>query len=197
MNGHTDETMNGAVPSAERAFIWVPGRREQVAINFAGLALFIASLALLGWIVNDDNDGSGTLTELVATVALTIVLLAIDELIRGAFTRAAGGTPALRAYLSGGWLPAIAFTAYGHRFRRTQYAAIEAAPLLLVTVVGALGLWAFGNLGVLVMPLAINLGLSVGDLWAAAVTLRQPPSTDVQPLRDGLRFILPAEAQSL
>jgi hypothetical protein len=53
-----------------------------------------------------------------------------------------------------------------------------------------LGLWAcFGPwAGYLILPLALHLGGCVGDGFAAWRVLHEPPGTEYEDLRDGIRF---------
>jgi hypothetical protein len=45
----------------------------------------------------------------------------------------------------------------------------------------------------LVLPLAINLGGAIGDLWMAGMLLRSESGTMIEDHKDGLRFYPPGD----
>jgi hypothetical protein len=130
---------------------------------------------------------SVSLLDVVLVVVITVLLVIAHEAIHGMVMLGFGARPRFGATLVGRVLPAIYATAPGHRFTRSQYWAVAAAPGVLIS---GLGLWAcFGPwAGYLILPLALHLGGCVGDGFAARRVLREPRGTRCEDLVDGIRF---------
>lgn len=124
---------------------------------------------------------------MLLVVALTALLVVAHEAIHGLVMLRSGARPRFGATLVGRVMPAVYATSEGHRFTRGQYLAVAAAPAVAVSVLGFLacfGPWA----GYLIVPLAVHLGGCVGDGFAGWRALREPPGTECEDLRDGIRF---------
>jgi hypothetical protein len=127
------------------------------------------------------------LVDVLLVVGITMLLLIAHEAIHGVAMLAFGARPRFGAILVGGVMPALYATCDGHRFTRGQLLAVAAAPAVVVSVLGfvaCLGPWA----GLLIVPLAVHLGGCVGDGFAGWRALREPPGTECEDLRDGIRF---------
>ena len=160
--------------------------------NFVGLMLTVAGLFLFAFPVlirSGGNSGSIQfgIVEVLMTAALTIALMGVHEGIHGLVMRGFGARPTFGAMLVGHVVPAFFATAVGHRFSRSQFVLIAAAPTVVISAVGFIacfGPWA----GYLIVPLAILLGGGVGDGFAIRRALQEPPTTQCEDLRDGIRF---------
>ena len=126
--------------------------------------------------------------DVLAVVSLSVLFLAVHEAIHALVMLGFGARPRFGAMIVGHVAPAFYTTADGHRFTRVEYLAIAAAPAVTISVIGFLwvcfGPWA----GYLVLPLAFHLGGCVGDGFASRRVLREPPGTQCEDLRDGIRF---------
>jgi Putative zincin peptidase len=130
------------------------------------------------------------LVEVLLVVAITSLLLIAHEGIHGLVMLLFGARPRFGATLVGGTMPALYATSERHRFTRRQYLIVAAGPAVAISV---LGFWAcFGPwVGYLVIPLALHLGGCVGDVFAFWQVFREPPGTECEDLRDGIRFYRP------
>lgn len=128
-----------------------------------------------------------SLLDVLLVVALTSLLMIAHEAIHGMVMLGFGARPRFGVTLVGKVVPAMYTTTAGHRFTRKQYLTVALAPTALVS---GLGLWAcFGPwAGYLILPLALHLGGCVGDGFAAWRVLHEPPGTEYEDLRDGIRF---------
>ena len=156
-----------------------------VAVTVAGIVLFaLPSILRVGPAGGSFQIGP---LDLLLVVALTVLLVIAHEGIHGLVMLGLGAQPRFGAMLVGRVMPAMYATAEGHRFTRGQYLTVAAAPAVTVSVLGflaCLGPWA----GWLVVPLAVHLGGCVGDGFAGWRALREPPGTECEDLRDGIRF---------
>jgi hypothetical protein len=171
---------------------WVPGTSAAVAWSVIGVAVTVPALVLFSlpiWLRSGVASGSIRfgVVELLAVVGLTVLLMAVHELIHATLMRGFGARPRFGTMLVGGVAPALYATAPGYQFTHGQYLAIAAAPTVAISVLGFLacfGPWA----GYLIVPLAIHLGGCVGDGFAVLRTLREPSTSRCEDLRDGVRF---------
>src|SRR5712691_12569329 len=171
---------------------WRPGRAEATIWNVVALVLIALGLPLfaLPSVLRHGPAGASFrigLTEILLVVALTALLLAVHEGIHGLVMLAFRARPTFGVVLVGGAMPALYATSVGHRFSRAQYLAVAAAPAVVISVLGFLlcfGPWG----GYLIVPLAIHLGGCVGDGFACWRVLRERPGTELEDLRDGIRF---------
>jgi putative zincin peptidase len=137
------------------------------------------------------RPGSGSfqigLMEVLVVVALTVILVIAHEAIHASVMFLFGARPSFGSILVGRVMPAVYTTSEGHLFSRRQYLAVAAAPAVAISLIG---FWAcFGPLaGYLVLPLALHLGGCVGDGFAIWRVLREPPGTQCEDLKDGIRF---------
>lgn len=146
---------------------------RQTGLAWGGLWLLIGSglaflaLDLLAFLAHPGArlPGSGAWWAIPALVAGNIVLyiaiLAIHELVHAAAIVALGGWPRL-----GLKFPIAAYcTAPGQLFSRAGYTVVALAPLVMMTVGGALASWLWPALGAyLLLALAGNASGAIGDL---------------------------------
>jgi hypothetical protein len=127
------------------------------------------------------------LLDVLLVVALTALVVIAHEAIHGLVMLCFGARPRFGAMLVSRIMPALYATSAGHRFTRGEYLTVAAAPAVTISVLGfwsCFGPWA----GYLILPLAFHLGGCVGDGFAGWRVLREPPGTECEDLRDGIRF---------
>jgi hypothetical protein len=171
---------------------WRPGRSSAVTWTVVGVAVTILGIGLFAFpSILRAGPAGGTfkigLVDILLVMALTVVLVVAHEAIHALVMFGFGARPRFGAILVGRVLPAAYATAEEHRFTRGQYLTVAAAPAVAVSVLGfvaCLGPWA----GWLIVPLAVHLGGCVGDGSACWRALREPPGTECEDLRDGIRF---------
>jgi Putative zincin peptidase len=130
------------------------------------------------------------LVDVLLPVAVIALLVIAHEAIHGLVMLGFGARPRFGAMLVGRVMPAVYATSEGHRFTRAQYLTVAAAPAVTLSVLGfgaCFGPWG----GYLILPLAFHLGGCVGDGFASRRVLREPPGTECEDLRDGIRFHRP------
>jgi hypothetical protein len=121
------------------------------------------------------------LTDVLLVAALTAVLLVLHEAIHGLVMLAFGARPSFGVVLVGKSLPALYATSEGHRF------IVAATPAVAISLLGFLLCFEPWG-GYLIVSLAIHLGGCVGDAFECRRVLREPPGTEFEDLRDGIRF---------
>jgi hypothetical protein len=171
---------------------WRPGRSEAMTWNVVAIVVMALGLPLfaLPSILRAGPTGGSfriALADVLLVVAITALLVGAHEAIHGLVMLASGALPRFGGTLVGGIMPAVYATTEGHLFTRGQYLTIAAAPAVAISL---LGFWAcFGPWGgYLIVPLAFHLGGCVGDGFAAWRVLHEPPGTQCEDLRDGIRF---------
>ena len=172
-------------------------------MTIAGFILFTVLYAVLGSgvpdgsaLVETGSDGDAVYFTFRFGNMLLILLLAfgvlvLHEAIHGAAFKYFGGRPTFGATVIQKILPAFYCSAPGYWFTRGQFAVIILAPLVVISLLG-IALMPFVDDGLLlVLPLAINFGGAIGDLWMAGMLLRREQGTMIEDLKDGLRFYPP------
>jgi hypothetical protein len=167
-----------------------------VQLQLIGLPLFAAACLLffgLAFLLGS-NQAIFRVNGWVALVTLagSILILAIHELVHGVTMRAFGARPRYGIL----WKEAMLYaTTPGFAFRRDQYLSVALAPLVSLNLLSALGLLLLAGTA-WVLPLvvcaAINAGGAIGDLWITRVVLRYPPGAYIMDEIDGVRIFLPA-----
>ena len=173
-------------------------------MTIAGFLLFTVLFALLGggmtngsMIVETGSEGDSVyfsfrFGNMLLVMLLALGVLVLHEAIHGAVFRYYGGRPTFGATVIQKVLPAFYCSAPGYRFTRGQFAVIILAPLVVISVLGIV-LMPFVDDGLLlVLPLAINFGGAIGDVWMAGMLIQREPGTMIEDLKDGLRFYPPA-----
>ena len=186
--------MDDLVVASDRHEIveWRPGGSTLTTwsvVGVAATALGVPLFALPSILRAGQAGGSFRvgLVDVLLIVALTAVLVIAHEAIHGLVMLAFGARPRFGFVLVGRVMPALYTTSERHRFTRGQCLIVAASPALTISL---FGFWAcFGSwAGYLILPLAIHLGGCVGDGFASWRVLREPPGTECEDLRDGIRF---------
>jgi hypothetical protein len=171
---------------------WRPGGSSATTWTVVGIAMTVLGLPLFALPLMFRVGPTGGshrigLVDVLLVLALTTVLVIAHEGIHGLVMLSFGARPRFGTMLVGRVMPALYATSEGHHFSRGQYLTVAAAPALAISV---LGFWAcFGPWGgYLIVPLAFHLGGCVGDGFAGWRVLREPPGTEFEDLRDGIRF---------
>lgn len=133
------------------------------------LALVWRAVPILGWLAAPGGQWVLAIGD-VLILAGALPLLIIHELVHGAVARIMGGVPYFGIRL---------FSAYtgierGH-FARWQYAAFIAAPFVVFTAAGLMGiLLEVSWIGAVVFYLGLHTAGCTGDLWMLAQVMRLP-----------------------
>jgi Putative zincin peptidase len=189
---------NGLAPQGSVRVWWRPTATLVLVWIVGGVALAMPGVALFASIHAAANGGASSFTLRISdlpiagtTFSIVVVLLfAAHELVHGLILLGYGIRARFGVQLTARVLPALYTTAPGEQFTRLQFLTIALAPLIVVSLIGALlVLMPFG--GSLVLPLATHLGGCIGDLWLAALVLRQPRGTRVEDQRNGVIFVRP------
>jgi hypothetical protein len=175
-----------------QVFDWRPSEAEAMTWNGVAIVLTVVGLPLFSLPSVLRAVPGGTLfriglTDVLLVVVLTGLLLVLHEGIHGLVMLAFGARPTFGTVLVGKMMPAFYATSVGHRFTRAQYLTVAAAPAIAISVIGYLLCFQPWG-GYLIVPLAIHLGGCVGDVFATLRVLREPPGTEFEDLRDGIRF---------
>lgn len=174
---------------------WHPDRATLATWNVLALALLVVGLVTFGvtWAMATGGgsfsfEGANLLLAVIATVTLTLLLMALHEGVHGVAIRACGARPQFGSAMMGGVVPVLYATAPGAWFTRRQFTAIALSPAVVLTAaaVEIIAVVPYG--GWLVVPAAIHLGGCVGDFGMTAIVARQPLGTMVEDLKTGMRF---------
>lgn len=138
--------------------------------------------------------GAGTAAGILALVAGNLLayaaILPLHEGVHGLVILLLGGRPTF-----GLKLPLAAYcTAPGQLFTRAGYTAVALAPLIVLTLAGALVTWLAPNVGAyLLFGLAGNVAGAVGDLAAVARLRTLPESALIEDTQTGFVAYVVAE----
>jgi hypothetical protein len=176
---------------------WRPSRSSAATWTVLGAGVAVLGLALFAFpSILRAGPAGGTFrigpVDVLLVLALALLLVIAHEAIHGLAMLGFGARPRFGVILVGHVVPAVYATSGSHCFSRGQYLAVAAAPAVVVSLLGilaSLGPWA----GYLIVPLAFHLGGCIGDGFAGWRVLREPPGTECEDVRDGIRFYrLPA-----
>lgn len=123
---------------------------------------------------------------LVLLVLATAVVLP-HEWVHGLAFRYYGGEPRYGVGVAHFVFP-YAYATSDHRFSRNQFLVVLLAPLVALTLVGAVAMLVL-EWGWLVVPLAANAGGAVADVWMAATLFGYLASVSVEDHSDGVRIV--------
>ncbi len=158
-------------------------------LNLVGMALLAVSgaamLALaLGLAAAQPGRPTGPEINGWISVLLALLVLPLYEVVHGAAILAAGHRPRFGAKLEKGVLYATADQAL---FTRNQYLMIALAPVVVLSLTGALALSivATGWWWTLGLAVVLNTSGAVGDLWAALQIIRYPAGALIRDTEDG------------
>lgn len=125
----------------------------------------------------------------VALVAVMALVVVPHELCHGMAIKAFGGQPRYGMGVAYFVFP-YAFATTETRFTCNQFLVIALAPLVVLTLVGVPIMILF-ELRWLAVPLALNAGGAVGDVWMALILLSYPSEVTVLDSTTGLEVYGP------
>ena len=170
---------------------WKPTVGISVAWNILGLMLVVAGFigfGILAVVLSGETTLEMGLGSFPILGLMLIATLVLHELVHGAALLLFGAKPQFGFALIQRILPVAYCTSPGYWFTRGQFFVVALAPVVGMSIVGVV-LMPIGDLAAwMVIPLAINLGGGIGDLWMAGMLLRRPADVMIEDLRDGLRF---------
>ncbi|WP_155120544.1 DUF3267 domain-containing protein [Haloprofundus marisrubri] len=131
---------------------------------------------------------SGTPWELVGpgllSVGLMVGVIVVHEFVHGMMMKRYGGSPNYGFGVTQFVLP-YAYATTERPFTRNQFVVVALAPLVVLTAAIFTLAVAF-RWSILLLPLALNVGGAVGDLWMARLLLRYPETVRVVDETTGL-----------
>lgn len=127
---------------------------------------------------------------LLIVVGLTLLVIFPHELCHGLAIRAFGGQPRYGLGVAYFVFP-YAFATTDTRFTRNQFIVIALVPLVVLSMIGIPIMLAFGWAWV-ALPLAMNAGGAVGDIWMALTLLSYPSGVSVVDTTTGLEVYGPS-----
>lgn len=191
---------------------WKPTFTLSIVWTVLGTLMTIGGLLLFAWIYtlingelvasgagvdfqSDDEPSAVTLRIDVTFLVIiaTIAVLLIHEAVHALGFRLFGGRPVFGAMVVQKILPVLYCSAPGYRFTRGQFSIIIMGPLVVISVAGTALMPFVDNWLLLVAPLGVNFGGAVGDIWMFCALLRRQSDTQIEDLKDGLRFYFPAD----
>ena len=120
-------------------------------------------------------------------LVLSIVgVIVVHELIHATAIWRFGGKVSFGVGVAQFVLP-YAYVTTTQRLTRNQFVIVALAPLVVITSVGVLLMVAL-DVPLLVVPLAVNAGGAIGDLWMVGILRRYPPNVVVEDAVTGVRI---------
>jgi hypothetical protein len=166
-------------------------RRLAATWTVTGIALFAVALVgfagLYATVVGEDGLAGDGLTLLLALLLGGLLVVVPHEACHGLAIRALGGRPRYGVGLAHGFLP-YAYATSDATFSRRGFVAVALAPLLVLSLLGGAAMVLF-EWPWLAVPLALNAGGAVGDLWMTLVVLGTPAGVRVRDETTGLTLL--------
>jgi hypothetical protein len=197
-----DTVVEEFTPSLKLSILWT---FLSLTLTIAGFILFLivhswigGAVSGTGSLVDAGTEGDTTyvtvqLGSVLILIALCVGVLVLHEAIHGAGFWYFGGRPEYGAAIVQKILPVLYCTAPGYRFTRAQFSVIILGPLVVISSLGIALMPFIDNSMLVVMPLAINFGGAIGDVWMFGMLLRRPRGTLIEDHKEGLRFHFPAD----
>jgi len=188
----------GEIPPQYREILYwklTESRSRLVLINLLALPLAGVAAPLFFWLADRVGGGgaaaSSTWAEVLGLAAGVILTLALHELAHGLAMAAFGARPRYGIKWEAGALYA---TAPGYAFTRNQYLTVIFAPLVLLSGLAVLGMWACA--GTAVVPVlawcaTANAMGACGDVYMGWRVAGYRPEAYVIDEADGMRIFLP------
>lgn len=126
---------------------------------------------------------------LLAFVALMVAVIVPHEFCHGAAIRAFGGQPRYGLGIAYAIFP-YAFATTKTQFSRNQFLVIALAPFVVLSLIG-IPLMILFEWPWMAVPLALNAGGAVGDIWMALILLSYPAEVSVLDSETGLEVYGP------
>jgi hypothetical protein len=156
---------------------------------FGLLGTVVTGLPMTYWLTMGRASADIDASTVAAIVVTLTVSIACHELTHGLAIRLCGRHPRY-GFQWAGLIPYA--TAPGQLFTRDQYVAVALAPLIGLSLLGAvvfvaspawLAPW-------MLLGLVGNAAGAVGDVWMSAIALRYPRSARIMDERDGMRIFV-------
>lgn len=180
---------------------WQPTRTVVLAWNVLGVTLSLTGIVLFAAIYALTHGGEASARVgplvLLISMAIFVLLLVVHEWIHGLAMRWYGARPEYGVGLYKNVMPYLSCTSPGHGFTRGQFAAVSVAPLVVISLVGALWVAFVPFGGWLAVPVGAHLGGCIGDIWFLGIMARLPRGTILEDLVTGVRIMRPAVWASL
>ncbi|ELZ05944.1 DUF3267 domain-containing protein [Natrialba asiatica] len=132
------------------------------------------------------SDYESALNGFVWAALLTVAVIGLHEAIHAAVIRRYGGDASFGLGIAQFALP-YAYVTTTQRLNRNQFIVVSLAPIVVITALGVPLMLAL-DAPVLIVPLALNAGGAIGDLWMAGVLLRFPSHVVVEDFGTGMRI---------
>jgi len=185
----------GRVPDGYREVLYwklTESTRRLILIQLLAIPLGIVAFPAFGWAAAQfGGNALAGLEDLLSLVLGLVVTLSLHELAHGVVMAAFGAQPRYGIKWEAWMLYA---TAPGHAFTRDQYLAVIFAPLLGLSGLALLGMWALAGtwaVSLLALCATINAMGACGDVYMGWLVARYPPSAFVIDEADGMRLFLP------
>jgi hypothetical protein len=158
------------------------------------IPLAVGFVAMLGWItlinrLRGPYPGGPDWPWWTWIVLVFVIVIPLHEWLHGQAIHWTGHRPRYGMMLSKGAFYATADHAF---FRRDEYVVIALAPLVGITLLGAIVTVFLPDSAAYYTGLAValNAGSAIGDLWMTVVVLRYPASALVKDEADSLRVYI-------
>jgi nicotinate-nucleotide adenylyltransferase len=189
----------GRVPDGYREVLYwklTESTRRLILIQLLAIPLGIVAFPAFGWAAAQfGGNALAGLEDLLSLVLGLVGTLSLHELAHGVVMAAFGATPRYGIKWEAGALYA---TAPGYAFTRNQYLAVIFAPLLGLSGLAVLGMWALAGtwaVSLLAVCATVNAMGACGDVYMSWLVARYPASVYVIDEADGMRVFLPVAAQ--
>ncbi|AUV84259.1 hypothetical protein C2R22_21025 (plasmid) [Salinigranum rubrum] len=124
------------------------------------------------------SDFESALVEVTGVIVLIVAVLGLHETVHAGVIRHFGGDVSIGVGIAQFVLP-YAYVTTTQRLKRNQFIVVALAPLVVITVLGV-PLMIMLDAAILILPLALNVGGAIGDLWMAGILLRYPTHVVVE-----------------
>lgn len=136
-----------------------------IVLSVIGVFAFTVPYALARGQSVFDLQASVGLGGLMVTSAIFFLSLMLHEWVHGLAMRRFGGEPSYGRGMIYGILPYFYCTSTGTKFTKAQFTIVSAAPMVALSLIGALIVARVPYGGWFVVPLGLHLGGCIGDLW--------------------------------
>jgi hypothetical protein len=187
---HEDSTSNADDQPDVR--YWEPGGVITSMSLAIGIALGTLSFFLFGLfytLFGSTPTGGDLPFNWWILAALSVAILVFHQLIHASVALLHGASPRIDLDVVQLIFPVMYCRITGQHFSRAGYLVYALAPLATLSLLGMILMVIDDRAVMLIVPLAINTGLSTRDLWMAREVWRLPPESVVRGERDGLTLI--------
>lgn len=132
------------------------------------------------------SDAESGIVGFVLAFLLIFVVLILHEAIHAAVVSWYGGDVSFGVGCAQLVLPYLYVTTT-QRLDRNQFIVVALAPFVAITVVGV-AIMIVLDAAILILPLAVNVGGAIGDLWMVGILLRYPSHVVVEDAVTGIKI---------